>query len=399
MSGNQKNLPAALQEQMEKAVPLAVELRNRLHTMPELSRQEVKSKQALMDFFRTNLPEQKLIDCDHFFYTVHREEGAKETVLFRADFDAIPDPDGHPFHGCGHDGHAATLAGSALAILRYCAAGHKLGRNIVFLFQHAEEDGTGALDCLPVIDKEGVQAIYGLHNMPGIPLGTLTSKPGSFQCASRGLQIRVLGLQAHASEPEKGHNPVYLLSLLATAMKPLAEFRGYGPFELPELGLKFSGLTLCTIVYMRVGDDGRYGVSPGKGQIQVTLRASADDDLNKLEKWVRDRMTETAKEEGFELAFSNSDVFPDTTNDPRCFDALEKAFETAKLPFFRLQDPLRASEDFGHYLKHKPGCYFFLGSGENCVNLHNPEYQFPNEVLSHGVDAFAALAVYQGALT
>ena len=155
----------------------AINLRQELHKHPEISGEEVITKKILMEFLSENTT-LELFDRGKWFYALHFEGEDLETIAFRADFDAILDSSGRPFHGCGHDGHSAILSGFALTL-----EGQKLGKNIVLLYQFGEEDGSGAIECREVFNEMKIHRIYGLHNMPGYKANTLyTKKENIKQC-------------------------------------------------------------------------------------------------------------------------------------------------------------------------------------------------------------------------
>ena len=177
-------------------------LRHTLHGCPERSGQEARTRAVLTDFLarRTTL---ELRPCGAGFYAAHREpEAEKPPLALRADYDALALPGGVAAHLCGHDGHAAALCAAALSV-----QGERLGRDVFFLFQPAEETGTGAPGCLELFEREQVAQIYGAHNLPGLPLGRVVTRPGTFACASRGVTLSFLGRPTHAAYPEHGLSP------------------------------------------------------------------------------------------------------------------------------------------------------------------------------------------------
>lgn len=367
---------------LQEVVNEVVALRHELHAHPEASGEEEKTREILKAFLRkyTSLT---LVEHPRWFYAVHREEGATETIALRADHDAIISEDGRPFHGCGHDGHSAILAGTAMYL-----EGREVGNNIVFLFQHAEENGAGAKECVALFREVEVDRIYGLHNIPGLPLHHLCTKPGALQCASTGVIIEVEGRQSHASEPEKGSNPIYPLSTLVKELEVFSEFRGFGPME--ACGLSFKGLVLATVVSLRLGEEGAFGVSPSRSRLELTVRALYDEDLEKLLQWIRKELETLVDKETMHCQMSFSDTFPETVNDEAITAHWFKVMEEAGLETMQLQDPVRASEDFGTYLKEKPGCYFYLGAGDSAP-VHTLEYTFVDEIIPTGIKAFEAL--------
>lgn len=159
-----------------------IALRHTLHAHAERSNQETKTRAIIKDFLKTQT-DTRIEDRGSWLYAVHEEEGAKETLVFRADHDAIVNSHGTVYHGCGHDGHTAMLAGCAQAL-----SGQRLGKNIVYLFQPAEENGTGAALCTPLFSEYRVDAVYGLHNMPGVEKTSCLPGPAPCSMPRKGLR-------------------------------------------------------------------------------------------------------------------------------------------------------------------------------------------------------------------
>lgn len=359
-------------------------LRKKLHENPEASEKEVKTRKILQDFLKEHTT-LEIVDKGKWFYAIHKEEDAKETIAFRADFDAIISEDGQAFHGCGHDGHASMLAGFAWSL-----EGEKTGNNIVFLFQHAEENGAGAKEAVELFDEVDVDRIYGLHNIPGLPFRGIATKPGPVQCASKGMTIDLVGKQSHASEPENGVNPVYTIADVVNKVEPLHKFNGFGPIKTDDFD--FKGLVLCTVVSTKVGEQGAFGVSPSRGRLEMTLRAVYDEDMDKLEKMIRDMVDTAAEERGMKVEYSFNDVFPDTVNDEGITKHFFELLDENGIDYIVMDNPVRASEDFGEYLKRKPGCYFYLGAGEDHEDLHTIQYEFPDGIITKGIEMFNLIA-------
>lgn len=180
---------------LQAALPLLTELRQALGQHGELSGQEAETRRLLREFLarHTSL---EVYDLSGGLVAAHREPQGP-CIAFRGDMDAIPGPNG-PYHGCGHDGHSALLAGLGLLL-----EGQRLGKSVLLLFQPAEETGQGAAPMAQaLLAKERVQAIVGFHNIPGYPLGQPLLRRGVFACASQGLLLHLQGKQAHAAYPE-----------------------------------------------------------------------------------------------------------------------------------------------------------------------------------------------------
>ena len=343
---------------MTRAEALAEEARERLHSIPELAFEETKTKKFIKEFLAKNTS-LEVRDEGAFIYAAHRE-GADKTIAVRADFDAVPTEAG-ACHLCGHDGHTAALLGLALLL-----EGEKIGKNVILLFQPAEETGAGAPECLKLFDKESVDAMIGAHNIPGEPMGLLLLRRGTFACASCGLEIALYGAKTHAAYPENGVNPTE--SIARTALK-IPEFA-------KELSEKYGCMTLSTIVGMRTGEMA-FGVAASEGRIWVTLRSENTEALDELKERIVSYARTTASDERLRAEFAVFDRFPATVNGDTLADKAENALERAKLPYKYLPVPFRWSEDFGHYGAKAPALFFGIGSGEGTSPLHTEAYCYP----------------------
>lgn len=344
-----------------------IQLRKALHACPEISGREERTKALLIDFLQ-NHTTLEICPCGDGFYAAHREGTAVPGIALRADYDALAMPDGTAAHLCGHDGHAASLCGAALA-----TEGKTFGRDVFFLFQPAEETGAGAEGCTELFDKENVGEIYGAHNLPGLPLGQVTTRSGTFACASRGLTLYLRGKPTHAAYPENGVSPAGAVGQLLCALPELSA---------PE---RYTGMTLCTVVGAKMGEKA-FGAAAAEAEVWLTLRAEHDRDLSALEDAVLSLAEELAS--AYSLAFSHEiqDVFPATENDSHCAEKV-----LARCGGELLSTPMRWSEDFGHYLRRCPGAFFGIGAGEEHPPLHTGEYEYPDALLELTAKAFLAL--------
>ncbi len=351
-----------------KYIPLITELRHELAACAEISGQEFRTRQLLMNFLQehTSL---EIYPCGDGFYAVHREVSpGKPAIALRADYDALAMPDGSAKHLCGHDGHAAALCGAAL-----WAEGKTFDRNIFFLFQPAEETGYGAPGCCKLFDHENVDEIYGLHNLPGLPLGQVTTRPGTFACASRGLTLGFHGKPTHAAYPENGISPAGAMGELINALPQLSA---------PD---RFTGMTLCTVIGMHMGEKA-FGSAAADAEVWLTLRAEHDNDLLLLHKSILQISRELADKYTLTFSCEEQDIFPSTENDPAC---AQKILDLCQGTL--LETPMRWSEDFGHYLKRVPGAFFGIGAGTDHPPLHTENYEYPDELLPYAIGAFVKL--------
>ncbi len=349
---------------------LAAALRQELHQIPEPSGREGKTKEKLITFFKkhTSL---EICDMGGWFYAAHREDEHFHGVMVRADMDAVSGEGGAVYHGCGHDGHCANLAALALR-----CEGRRLGKNVFFLFQPAEETGEGAKRCLTLFERERVDEVYGLHNLPGFARGSVLVRPGTFACASKGLSLSFLGQQSHAAYPETGRNP-------AAAIARLID-------ELPVMTTSHEeGMVMATIVYVRVGERA-FGVSAGEGEAAFTLRAERLEALDRLQRRIIERAEALCAAYGLTLRAAEQDVFPDTCCRFEEVEAFKKRALDRGLIVETLKEPMRWSEDFGWYLKKKKGVFFGLGIGRTHAALHTPAYEYDDGLIETAAEALMA---------
>ncbi len=354
---------------------LLIDLRRRLHDCPELSGREDGTRALLRDFLRAHTT-LGLEEVAGALIAIHREGEGLPTLAFRADMDAIPDGRGGARHGCGHDGHSAALCGLALAL-----EGRRVGGNVALLFQPAEETGEGAKGvCAAWPGLDSVARIYALHNIPGFPRGAVLMRRGCFACASCGLVVTLTGRPAHAAYPGDGANPCALLSRLVLAL----------PEMIQAVLAGADRLLMHTVVGLRAGGED-FGLSAAEGRLCLTLRGHRQADIDALIGRIEAAARAGCAEEGLRCSFELRDVFPDTTNDSAAFDEALARFHSAGLPVVPLAEPMRWSEDFGWFLKRRPGVYFGIGAGEDCPGLHTAEYGFDDALLEAALRALCAL--------
>ena len=359
-----------------------MELRKQLHRIPEHSMQEVKTKQLLMDFLKSHTA-LEIVDCGAWFYAVkraydrvttendktfHVSEVAveipeqmteyKPPIAFRADMDAVCGKDGKPGHFCGHDGHSSVLCGLGLYL---DSRKDPLAQDVYLIFQPAEEIGKGAELCRSLIKEKHIGEIYGFHNIPGKPLGTVLVKDGTFACASTGLEIHMTGTPSHAAYPEAGRNPGYALAGLLLQIE-----------ELTKQFNETKGFVRMTLIGMKLGSE-NYGVA-----VRIGSRKLAEV---------------MAQKEALELSIKEIERFPSTDNHAEQVQKIRACAASHQIPYIELPEPMRWSEDFGWYLQETKGAFFGIGDGEDYVQLHTEHFEFPDSILETAVTMFAGLCV------
>lgn len=306
--------------------------------------------------------------------------------MIRAELDALPIQEINEFahrslkdgvsHKCGHDGHMCMVAGLAHLLEEEPPA---IGK-VVLLFQSAEETGQGAHWMLedPAFQSLRPDYAFSLHNLPGVPLHEITSRIGTFCSASTGMKVSLLGKTAHASSPETGLNPVAAISQLATALNSMVNDHTFEDF------------TLLTITHMQVGEPS-FGISPGVGELRVTIRAYQDQDLEKLKSLIESKVREVSKAEGLSFHISYHEPFSATSNHQGAVEMVKDTTAQLGLSYSQMEKPNPWSEDFGLFLQQSQGAMFGLGSGIHQPALHNPDYDFPDELIPTGINMFWGL--------
>lgn len=358
-------------------------LRHQLHKHPELSGRERNTARTIVEFFSALKPDNTIEELGgHGLAFVFAGNQAGPTVLLRCDMDALPicelntleyrsDLDGVS-HKCGHDGHMAILAavGEALAKQR-----PSRGR-VVLLYQPAEENGEGAAAVLadPKFTQIKPDFAFALHNLPGYPLGQIILRPGSFNCASRGMCIRLEGRTAHAAQPETGLSPARLMCQLVQQLPQLP------PSLVPEAQLAF-----VTVVGARLGDKA-FGTAPGKAEIWATLRSETNKDMRNIIQYAETLVRKGAAEQGLQVDIQYEDVFPATVNSEVASKLVIAA--AGENPIVIPDKPFRWSEDFGRIAASCEGALFGIGAGQDTPDLHNPDYDFPDALLAPAKEIF-----------
>ena len=369
------------QENLKKAI----ELRHEIHKNPDLSNRERPTLERVIKFLKDNTKLQ-IVDKGHYIYAVYKSAvSGNPNIAFRADCDAIrvEDDIDKPYrsikegvgHKCGHDGHTASLAALALEVDREGA-----DRDVYFLFQPAEENGTGAKSCLDFIKDNDIYEIYGAHGHGKYyPDDTIVSKYGAIQSASKGMIVTMTGTPAHAANPENGKNPIFALSQLALDTRTLINKPYYKDY------------VLATVVQMDVGENEAFGVMASKGKLLLTIRGGIEAELDDLQKNIEEAAKRYAKEEGLVCEFEYRDEFPETRNHDESVDKIKRACQALEVKFFETPVARRGSEDFGYYLKQTKGAIYYCSFGEDYPAIHTSTYDFDDGGIERIVNLNKAL--------
>lgn len=366
-----------------------VELRRELHQYPELSGQEVNTAKRIKAWLETCAPSQIVDQIGGHGITAIYDSGVEgASVLFRCELDALPifeigqpqwrsKTDGHA-HLCGHDGHMAIICGLA----RHLAKSPPKKGRVILLFQPAEENGSGSSAVIndPKFSLIRPDYAFALHNLPGRPYHEIGVKSGPFNFASEGITINLVGKTSHASHPEDGISP----------SNAVAEIMSKLPGVPMELGYDHRA-ALCTLINAKMGGEA-FGVTPADARIMATLRSATNTAQQKLMHHAQELVKQVARRHGLGVTVSQSDKFSACQNDPEATDCIKRATKKNGLVLDDLQEPFRWSEDFGNFSLIAKTAMFVLGAGERQPQLHNSDYDFPEEIIETGLKMFAAIA-------
>lgn len=365
-----------------------IRLRHELHRNPELSGQERATGKRIRFFLSRYQPHELYSNiAGEGMAVVYRGKEPGPTVLFRCDMDALPITEQSDLkyksntpgvsHTCGHDGHMAIISG--LAVRFYENPIHK--GKVILLYQPSEENGSGAkksIDKLKELDLLPDYA-FALHNLPKYKKGSVILGRYTFSAASKGLIIRLTGRNSHAAFPELGLNP-------AAATAEIIQYL----LALPS-SFKYKDFVLVTLIHVKVGEVA-FGTSAGSAVIMATLRAFDDTDMQLLSDNALKASTQIAAKHGLMVETEFTDDFPASTCDQQLTHVVENvALEQSKEVVF-LNEPNRWSEDFAHFTNVCPSVIFGLGAGENQPDIHSPSYDFPDDLITEGVDLLESIA-------
>ena len=270
------------------------DLRRRLHSIPEASMHEMRTKAVLMSFLRENT-DLEIVDRGAWFYAVLKSsddrigDEERTPIAFRADMDAVCGQDGKPGHYCGHDGHSSILCGAAAWLSRAMEKCGNTHRDVYFILQPGEEIGAGARLCRDLIIEKNIGEIYGLHNIPGYPRNHVLTIDGTFACASTGLEIHMIGTASHAAYPEAGKNPGPALARLLLEIEKLTEEYN-----------RSREFVRMTLIGMDIGS-ANYGVAASEGTLRMTVRAEREKVFAVYVDEIKQIAQNTADDGGFTL--------------------------------------------------------------------------------------------------
>jgi amidohydrolase len=385
-----------------QASAAAIEVRHRLHQIPELLFEEHKTA-ALIRLELDRLGLKYVADVTNAPTATIAWIGdqTKPCIALRADIDALPieEKTGLPYasthpgrmHACGHDGHTATLLGTAAALQSMAG---ELPVCVKFIWQPAEEGGGGGERLVEAGVLDGrigprVSAIFGLHGWPGIKVGTVASRPGVLLAATDQFKATFVGRGGHGAYPHFGRDPI------VTACEAVLNLQQFVSRELDP-----TDSAVVTVGIIRAGT--ATNVIPDRAVIEGTARTINPQTRRGIRDSIQRRCAGIAAANGCQLEFAWHDGYPATVNDPKMTDhvadvARKTLGKDCYLPVAR---PSMGGEDFAYYLQKVPGCFFLVGveplNTAQHPSLHTDTYDFTDDAIQVGMRMFCALILSGG---
>jgi amidohydrolase len=313
-------------------------------------------------------------------------KGDIKVIGLRADMDALPivEETRLPYasktpglmHACGHDGHTAMLLGAA----RYLAETRNFAGDAVVIFQPAEEGGAGAAAMIKdgLMDRFGIEQVYGMHNGPGLPVGSFAIRPGPIMAATDSIDIKIEGLGGHAARPHKCIDSVLVGSQLITALQTIVS-RTVDPLES----------AVISICEFHAGN--ARNVIPQTAELRGTVRTLTAETRELVEKRVREVVAGIAQITGAKIDLVYERGYPVTMNHAAQTEfAMQVAKEIAGEQNVHESPPMMGAEDFSYMLEARPGAFIFCGNGDS-AGLHHPAYNFNDEAIVYGTSYWIKL--------
>ncbi|WP_422200850.1 M20 aminoacylase family protein [Aquabacterium sp.] len=373
-------------------------LRRDIHAHPELCFQEERTSEMIARTLAAwGIEVHRGLGKTGVVGVIQGRPGPRSIGL-RADIDALPMTEHNQFahasryagrmHACGHDGHTAMLLSAA----QHLAATRDFDGKVILVFQPAEEGGGGAREMIQdgLFERFPMDAIFGMHNWPGMPAGTFAIKDGPCFASSNEFHITIRGKGCHGAMPHLGIDPVPVACQLVQAFQTILT-RNLRPIE--------TGVISVTMI--QAGE--ATNVVPESVTLQGTVRTFTDETLDLIEERMRELSHQLSAAFGATAEFEFQRNYPPTIN-----HSAETAFarqvmtEVVGPERVELFEATMGAEDFSFFLQHKPGAYFVIGNGDGThregghglgpCTLHNPSYDFNDELIPLGGTLWVKLA-------
>jgi amidohydrolase len=375
-------------------------LRRDIHAHPELCFEENRTAELIAKTLTEwGIPVHRGLGKTGVVGTIKGALGNSPRALgLRADMDALPILEKNTFahasrfagkmHACGHDGHTAMLLAAAQQLVKH----RDFDGTVHLIFQPAEEGGGGAREMINdgLFKHFPMQAIFGAHNWPGMPVGNLAVREGPCFASSNEFQITLRGKGAHAAMPHLGLDPIPVACQMVQAFQTIIS-RNKRPID--------SGVISVTMIHTGEATN----VVPDSCEIQGTVRTFTLDVLDLIEKRMQEVALHTCAAFGITCEFEFKRNYPPTINHTTETEFVKTVMaDVVGSDHVELFEPTMGAEDFSFFLQEKPGCYFLIGNGDGThregghglgpCTLHNPSFDFNDELIPLGAKLWVALA-------
>ncbi|MBG6080792.1 M20 aminoacylase family protein [Rubrivivax gelatinosus] len=373
-------------------------LRRDLHAHPELCFEEQRTSDLIAATLEGwGIPVHRGLGKTGVVGIVKNGSSARAVGL-RADIDALPITEKNTFahasrhagrmHACGHDGHTAML----LAAAQHLAKNRNFDGTVYLVFQPAEEGGGGAREMIRdgLFERFPMDAIFGAHNWPGLEAGQFAVKTGPVFASSNEFKVTIRGKGAHAAMPHNGIDPVLVACQLVNAWQGIVT-RNKRPIDTAVIS--------TTMIHAGEATN----VIPDSVELQGTVRTFTTEVLDLVERRMKQVADATCAAYDAACEFEFHRNYPPTINHPAETEFVRRTLtEVVGAENVLEFEPTMGAEDFSFYLLDKPGCYFVIGNGDGthreaghglgpCM-LHNPSYDFNDELIPVGASAWVRLA-------
>src|SRR3954469_2190879 len=387
---------------IDQHLPRAIDLRHRLHQIPEVRYEEFQTCAAIRaELDRLNIKYIDGVEGAPTATIAWLGDPSRPCIALRADIDALPicEATGLPYasthpgrmHACGHDGHSANLLG-VTAMLKSLES--KIPVCVKLIWQPAEEGGAGAekLVIAGVLDGRigpKVEAIFGLHGWPGLKVGLVSTKPGPLLAATDNFTVQFKGRGTHAAYPHLGRDPIAAMASAITNLQQVVS-RDVDPTDsaVITVGIVNGGTAINVI--------------PDSAEFFGTARSLNAAMRKNLRQSMHRRCAGIASAHDCELNFIWEEGYPPTTNDPAMADYVARIAKQTlgEKNFVPTARPSMGGEDFSYYLEKIPGCFFFVGVEPTDVNgypsLHSDKYDFTDDALRVAMRMFGEIVMNWG---
>lgn len=366
-----------------------VEWRHDFHAHPELLYEVHRTAARVAELLRA-------FGCDEVVEGIGRtgvvgvikgqQTSSGKTIGLRADMDALPifETTGLDYasttegmmHACGHDGHTSMLLGAA----KYLCETRNFNGTAVVIFQPAEEGGAGGLAMCKdgLMDRFGIQEVYGMHNAPGIPVGHFAIRPGALLASSDEFDITVTGKGGHAAEPHAAIDTTLVAAHIVVALQSVVS-RNVDPLQRVVL-------TVGTFET----DSAASNVIAHTVRMQGTVRTLDSNNRQFAETRIRAIVENTAKAFGATADIKWDSGYPVTMNTPEHTVYAANVARTISADVNDTVDPIMPAEDFSYMLEERPGAYIFLGNGDS-AQCHHPAYNFDDDAIPFGASWYSGM--------